>query len=125
MALDTDVVGPGVIELRGIDNRCRDRTGDVGATGTVASLAADVPLGYRLRRDVVIHRVTAITQWARRSLLLRFRVVRDPPVGVWLNVVGTPGLVPHVPLRRQDVIVITLLLPVTLLPFRSVDKRHI
>src|SRR5438477_1927545 len=68
MALDAGIVRPYEIELRGVDDVGRGRLPDVLAAGTVAALAADVPLGDRLRLRVEVHRMAAIAERPGRPL---------------------------------------------------------
>ena len=75
--------------------------------------------------DVVVHRVAAVAQRTRRPLHLIGRIVLDPPVGSRLDVVAPPGLVPHVPLSGEDVVVVAPLGEVALLPLAAVGERDV
>src|SRR5512134_7852 len=93
--------------------------------GSVALLAADVPLGDGLRPDVVVHGVTTVAQRPGWTLHLVSRVVLGPPVRAGLHVVPPPRPVPHVPLSREDEIIVTALCKVALFPFAAVHKSDI
>src|SRR5262245_30278432 len=93
--------------------------------GSVTLLASDIPLGRCFRGDVVVDRVTTVTEGASRTLLVVRRVVRHPPIRVGLHEVCTPDTVGHVPLRPEGVVIVSNLGEIALLPFRSVDERDV
>ena len=95
------------------------------AAGTVAALAADVPLGRLLRLDVVVHRVAAVAERPGGTAVVVGRIERHPPVGVRLHEVRAPDAMRHVPLRRQRKVIVAHLLEVALLPLRAVDERNV
>jgi hypothetical protein len=92
---------------------------------TMALFASHVPLSGDLRGDVVVHRMAAIAERACWTLLVVRGIVRDPPVRVGLDEIGTPDAVGDVPLGRQREIVISHLREVALLPLRSVDEGNV
>ena len=110
------------------DSRCSLTVGlrDVLAARSVASLAADVPLGDRLRLDVVVDRVTAVAERSGRPLAC-CRPDRTAPTSRCSAATkyGAPDLVRHVPLRRQRKVVVADLREIALLPLRSVDERDV
>lgn len=89
---------------------------------TVTLLAADIPLRDRLRLDVVVDRMAAVTErssWARRVCL---RVECGPPIRTASDVIRPPDLMAYVQLSAQRKIVVADLLKVSLLPLGPVDK---
>src|SRR5579863_8067555 len=92
---------------------------------TVAFFTADVPFGHRLLLNVVVDRMTSIAQGTSRTLHIVRRVERSPPVGPVFDEIGPPDLVPYIPLRREDEIIITDFLEVALLPLAPVNKGNI
>ncbi len=98
---------------------------DVQTTGAMTSLAADVPFGHGPRLDVVVHRVTAVTQRTRRPLHLVVGVDIRPPIGPGPRRIRPPRLVLHVPLGRKDKVVVANLREVALLPLAAVGERHV
>src|SRR5262245_1248878 len=95
------------------------------AAGTVAPLAADVPLRRPLRLDVVVHRMASVAERPGRTAVVVGGIERHPPVGVRLHEVRAPDAMLHVPLRRQREVIVANLLEVTLLPLRAVDERDV
>ncbi len=109
MALNARVIGAHGIEAGRIHDVRARRLRGVAAAGSVAPLAADIPLGHGLRRDVEVHRVTAIARLTRCAV----RRVRAPDARR------------DVPRRRQRNVVIAVLREVALLPFAAVDERDL
>ena len=68
VALDAGVGGGDRIEARGIDDGRARGAGDVIAAGTVATFAADVPLGDGVGFDVVVHGMAAVAESAGGAL---------------------------------------------------------
>ena len=55
MTLDAHIVGPHIIEARGIEDVVSRRLGNMRASRAMAPLAADIPFADRFRRDIVIY----------------------------------------------------------------------
>jgi hypothetical protein len=125
MALDAGIVGPDEIELCRVHDVRRGRLPPVLAARTVATLAADVPLGDRFRLRVVIDRMAPIAERSGRPLHVVRRVKAHPPVRVRLHRVRAPYPVRHVPLRRQRVVIVAELFEVALFPLRAVHERDV
>ena len=85
VALDADIVRPHIVKAARVDDVGFHRARDVSAARAMATLAADIPFGDRMRLDIVVHRVAAVTQRARRTRLLLLRVILHPPVGARLT----------------------------------------
>ncbi len=116
MALDAGVVGTYVIHTGRIRNIVARRVIDVDAPGTVAALAANVPLRDLFGLNVVINRVAAVASWPGRSLEIVGRIERFPPVGSLWNKILKPLLVAHVPLRGLRKIIVADFGEIALLP---------
>src|ERR1700747_1425823 len=95
---------------------------DVLTAWTVAAFAADVPLRYLLGVDVIVHRVTAIAGWPRRTLHIVGGIIGRPPVCAGVgNVVFHPLLVTDVPLHRQRIVIVADLREIALFPLTAID----
>ena len=97
----------------------------MGAAGSMAGFAADIPFGDALRLDVVVDRVAAIAERTGRPLHIVVWIKRRPPVGVLRHMVGQPARVRDVPLRRQREIVVALAREIALLPPAAIDKGDV
>src|SRR5262245_30705701 len=98
------------------------------AAGAVAALAADVPFGHLLGLHVVVRRMAAGTERTGRArgVIDRLRrALRQPPLGVWLYVIGAPCPVDDIPLRVGWIVIVTAAKEVPLLPLRAVHERHV
>src|SRR5579862_2891963 len=94
----------------------------------MALLAADIPFGRRLGRDVVVDRVAAIAQRARGAsgiVASGVRIMRHPPIAVGRDMVRKPSFVRNVPLRGEREIVIANLPEISLLPAAAIDEGNI
>src|SRR5579871_764434 len=69
--------------------------------------------------------MAAVAQGARGALRVGCRIELRPPVGPHGNVVRTPHLVIHVPLRTEREVVVADFLKVALFPFGSVNEGDI
>ena len=89
----------------------------------MALLTADVPLGGRAGRHVVVDGVAPVAERTRGTREVVRWVERRPPVV--LHEVGLPRLVRHVPLRREGVEVAADALEVALLPAGAVNEGDV
>ncbi len=122
VALNTGIVRLNKAETGGIDNVGARRPRDMFASRPMALLTTDVPFGHGLFLDVVIDRMAPVTQWPGRAFEIVGWIKRCPPVTSVLHEIGPPDLICDVPLRRQNEVVVTDLLKITLLPFAPIDK---
>src|ERR1700693_4663292 len=90
VALNAYIIGRYIVELRRIDDGGSIRVRYVLATRTMAALAADVPFGDALGRNVVVHRVAAIAQRSGGPLEVVGWIQRRPPIGAILDKVRSP-----------------------------------
>src|SRR5262245_30119632 len=116
MALNAGVIGTNEVQPCRVNDILPSWALGVFASRTVASFTTNVPFRHSFCFDVVVDRVTAITQWPRRSLQVIGRVERHPPVRIRLDEIRTPQFVTYVPLGRQRKVIIANLLKVPLLP---------
>src|SRR5580704_13608698 len=100
--------------------------GNVFAARTVATFAADVPLADLFGVNVVANGVAAVARGACGALHIASWIERGPPISssVW-HMIGTPGLIPHVPLGWKRIVVISHFGEVALLPLASIDKGNL
>ncbi len=101
------------------------RVRDVRGAGAVALLAADIPFGRLLGRDVVVRRMAAVAERPRRPLHLIVGVMLRPPIRADIDVVLAPRLRDHVPLHAEHVVVVAALDEIALLPLAAVDERDV
>src|SRR5712671_5447645 len=94
-------------------------------TRSMTLLAANIPFGYGLGLNVVIHGVAAITEWTGGPLHIVGWIKRNAPVGVGRDHVRPPNLMAHIPLRPERIVIVTLFCEVTLFPFAPVDEGNI
>jgi hypothetical protein len=99
MTLDAGVAGAHIIETGRVENVARGWSRNVFAARSVTPLAADVPLGDRLGRNIVIHRMTPVAEGASRPLGVVGRIVGYPPIRAIWHEIRPPNLVGNVPLR--------------------------
>jgi hypothetical protein len=119
------VVRRDIIEPPRIDDRRPHWVGDVSATRSVTSFAADIPLCDAFCLDVVIDRVAAVAQGAGRTLHIVVGVKGRPPIGVLRHMGGEPARVRDVPLGRQREIIVAPASEIALLPPAAVCERDI
>jgi len=117
MALNTCIVGLNKIKAHRIDDVRSRWMCNMQASGPVTPFAHDVPFGDSFCLDVVVHRMTSVTERTSRPPGVVRRVQRSPPVGSILYEVRPPDLVRYIPLGRQHKVVVTNLLEVSLLPY--------
>src|SRR5450432_2264326 len=91
MALDAGVVRLDKIESGGVDDVSARRMRNVSAAGAVALFAADVPLGYAVVLDVIVHRMTPVAERSGGTFGVIGRIESGPPIGAVFHEVGTPG----------------------------------
>src|SRR6266478_1908414 len=125
MALDASVTGFHIVHARGIENVAARGMFNMVAAGSVAALAADVPLQDLFGMNVVVDGVAAITCGAGGTLHIVWRIERFPPIRSFSYKVGTPKAVADIPLRRLRKIVIADFCEVTLLPETAVDESNL
>lgn len=106
-----DVVLPGVLHVQ--------------ATGAVALLAADVPLGHLLGLHVVVDGVAAVTGRSGRAIEVGGSIERDPPIGTGLDMVREPTFFFDVPLGWEGIEVVSPFGEEPLLPAASVDEGYL
>jgi hypothetical protein len=97
----------------------------MSGTGTMALLAPDIPFRNSFRPDVVVDRMATIAERAGRPLHVVIGVEGCPPVGAGGDLICTPDLMVHVPLRAERKVIIAALRKVPLLPFAAVNKSDI
>src|SRR5882724_1491048 len=95
------------------------------ASGAVALLASDVPLGNAVVLHVEVHRVAPIAKWPGGALHLLSWIVQYPPVGALTHVITPPVAGLHVPLRRKNEIVVADLGEVVLLPLTAISENNV
>src|SRR6267143_702281 len=125
MALDASVIGFHIVHARGIENVAARGMFNMVAAGSVAALAADVPLQDLLGMNVVVDGVAAIAGGAGGTLHIVWRIERFPPIRSFGYKVGTPNVMGDIPLRRLRKIVIADFCEVTLLPETAVDECYL
>ena len=102
-----------------------DRPRKMAFTRTMAGFAPDVPFGRHLGLDVVVDRVTPITQRSCGALHLIVRVEVSPPVGARFRMIPSPLSVANIPLSGEHKEVIPVSGEVTLLPLAPVRERDV
>jgi hypothetical protein len=125
MALNASVVGLDIVHAGRVENIAARRVGGVLAPGTMATFAADVPLGHLLRVNVISHRVAAIAGGSSWTFHVIGRVVRLPPVGTGLDKVGKPPSMRDIPLDGQGKVIVSNLREIALFPDAAVDERDL
>src|SRR6185437_11612601 len=94
----------------------------MGRAGAMALFTADVPFRGRLRLDVVVDRMAAVAQGTGGTLHVIGWIESGPPIGAGSGIIRTPHLMRHVPLRREDVVIVATLGEVALLPDAAVGE---
>ena len=122
VTLDADVGRQEGVERGGVDDIPVDGFGDVGTTGAVTGLTADVPLGRGVCVEVVVDGVTTVAQGPCRPLHRIQRVEVGPPVASRLWVIPAPILVADIPLSGKHKQVVTASGKEPLFPLASVGE---
>src|ERR1700719_1906689 len=125
MALDASVIGFHIVHARGIEDVAARGMFNMVAAGSVAALAADVPLQDLFGMNVVVDGVAAIACGAGGTLHIVRRIERFPPIRSFGYKIGTPNTVADIPLRRLRKIIIADFCEVALLPEAAVDERYL
>ena len=119
VALNAHVVGLNIIEPRRIDDIFMRRFGDVGRSGAVALFASHIPFCNSSCLNVVVDRMATIAERAGGALHVVIGVESGPPVGTGRDVIRTPDLVVHIPLRPEREVIIAPFRKVPLITSRS------
>ena len=124
MALDACIVPTHIVQRTRIHDVLLRRMRHMQASRSVAFLAAHVPLGHCLCRNVVVHRVATIARWPSRTIKVAWPIKGQPPIRPVLSVIRQPALLRDVPLCRERKVVIAAPGKVSLLPAAAVDESH-
>jgi hypothetical protein len=95
------------------------------AAGAVALLTPDIPLGHGMGLEVVVHGMATVAGGAGGAVEVGGAVVRNPPIGTSLNVVGEPTAFLHIPLGRKGVEVVPAAREVALLEPAAIGEGHV
>ena len=117
MALDANVVCLNIIQACRIYDISSRWVADVLTSGTMAFIAANVPLSDGFRLNVVIDGMAAVAKRTRRPPRIGLRIELGPPIASRRGVVRAPDLVRDILLRD--------FLEIPLLPFGPVQERDV
>jgi hypothetical protein len=97
----------------------------VSAAGTVALLAAYIPLGDLFCLDVVVNGVTAVAGRSGGTVEVCGSVVRHPPIGARLYVIREPPVLLDIPLRWKREVIVSALGEIALLESPPIGERDV